>query len=258
MSKVPEAVVVRRWSSVTRTRPTTTARPTTNDQRLLPSRDPAGFALVIVLLALTMMTTIGVVAVLTTSAESRIAANFRGAEQALYAADAGAERAIDDLRTIDDWNAVLAASAVSSFTDGPPAGTRVLDDGSTIDLAQVVNLARCQKIAGCTAADMNAVTGDRPWGPNNPQWSLFAYGRLRSLLPAGLIESPYYVVVMAGDDPGETDNDPSNDSAAGQPGGGVVALRAESFGPGGAHRVVEVTVSRAEGGPRLASWREVR
>ena len=217
-----------------------------------------GIALVVVLLAIAIMTTVGVVIVLTTSAESRIAANFRGAEQALYAADAAAERAIDDLRAIDDWNTVIAGAATASFVDGPPSGPRALDDGSAIELGQVVNVANCQKPTACSAADMNATSEDRPWGLNNPRWKLFAYGRLRSLLAPGSIDSPYYVVVMTADDPGERDNDPSRDSAPGEAGGGVIALRAEAFGSGGTHRVVELTVAHATGGPRLASWREVR
>jgi type IV pilus assembly PilX-like protein len=214
-----------------------------------------GAALVLVVLAMVLMTAIGIVLVLTTSAETRIAANFRGSEQALYAADAGAERAIDDLRAVADWNTILAGGVMSSFVDGPPSGTRTLDDGSTIDIEQVVNLARCQKTTSCSDNDMNVVTEDRPWGANNPRWTPYAYGHLRNLLAAGAVDSPYYVVVMVGDDPGETDNDPSKDSAPDRPGGGVVAVRSEAFGPAGAHRVVELTVGY---GGRVASWREVR
>jgi hypothetical protein len=218
-------------------------------------RSERGVALVLVLLAMVLMTAIGIVLVLTTSAETRIAASFRGSEQALYAADSAAERAMADLRAVADWNTVLAGGVMSSFVDGPPSGTRVLDDGTIVDLAQVANLARCQKITACSDADMNAVTEDRPWGANNPRWVPYAYGRLRDLLPAGAIDSPFYVVAMVGDDPGETDNDPTRDSPADRPGGGVIALRAEAFGPAGAHRVIEMTIAH---GARLATWREIR
>jgi len=212
-----------------------------------------GIALVLVLLATVLITAVGVVMVLTTTAETRIAANFRGAEQALYAADAAAERAIADLRGVTDWNTLLAGGVVSSFVDGPPAGTRVLADGSILDLTGVLNLARCQKTTACSDSDMNAVTEDRPWGANNPRWTLYAYGPVRNLLPAGAIESPYYVVAMVGDDPGETDNDPSKDSPSNRPSGGVIALRAEAFGPSGAHHVVELTIAY---GGRVLSWRQ--
>jgi len=217
-----------------------------------------GFAVVIVLLAMLLMSTLGVVLVLTTSAETRIAASFRGSEQALYAADAAAERSLDDLRDVADWNTLLDGSATSTFVDGPPSGTRTIDDGSTIDLMEVMNLANCQKKAACSVTDMNANTEDRPWGPNNPRWILFAYGPLRNLLSPGAIESAFYSVVMIGDDPGETDGDPAHDGAPGQPGAGVIALRAEVFGPGGAHKVVELTLAHGASATRVLSWRELR
>jgi hypothetical protein len=45
---------------------------------------------------------------------------------------------------------------------------------------------------------------------------------------------------------------------AGNPGAGVVALRSDAFGPGGTHKIVEVTVARAQGAIRALSWRETR
>lgn len=221
-------------------------------------RSARGIALVVVLMAIVVMTTLGVVLVLTTSAETRIAANFRTSKQALYAADAIAERAIDDLRGIADWNTLLGGTGTSTFVDGAPSGTRALDDGSIVDLAHVVSMAGCQKKTACSDTDLNANSDDRPWGQNNPRWRLYAYGKLRDLLPAGSIDSPFYVVAMIGDDPGETDNDPATDGTAGQPGAGIIALRAEAFGPGESHKVIEATVARGAGAPRLLSWRELR
>ena len=222
------------------------------------SRAEHGFALIVALLATGLLSALGVALVLTTTAETRIAGNFRVAQQTLYAADAAVERAIDDLRQVPDWNALIGGGVLSSFVDGPPGGIRRLDDGSAIDPAEAVNVANCQTTVACSDADMNAVTEDRPWGPNNPRWTLFAYGRLRDLLPAQALEVPQYVVVMAADDPGETDNDPARDAISGAPGAGIVALRAEAFGPFGAHKVVELTVARGEHGLRVLSWREMR
>lgn len=216
-----------------------------------------GVALVVVLLAMVMLSALGVALVLATTVETRIAANFRAAQQALYAADAAAERALDDLVAVPDWNALLGGAVLSSFVDGSPGGIRQLDDGSALDLGQVVSFASCQKTA-CSDGDMDAITDDRPWGPNNPRWRLFAFGRVRDLLPAGALDAPHYVVVMVGDDPGETDNDPTRDAIAGNPGAGIVAVRAEAFGPGQAHKVVELTAMHGDGAPRVLSWREVR
>src|SRR5258706_3836994 len=163
----------------------------------------AGVALIITLMALLLMSAFGAGLLLMTAAETRIAAGFRDAQAALYAADAGIERAVDDLLIVPDWNRLLDGSTLSSFVDGVPGGGRGLDDRSVIDLAQVVNRANCHKVVPCSGVEMDAVSEARPWGPNNPRWALFAYGRVRDLLPPGAIDSPYYVVVMIGDDPAE-------------------------------------------------------
>jgi hypothetical protein len=217
-----------------------------------------GLALIVVLTAMVMLSALGVALVLATTAETRIAGNFRAAQQTLYAAEAAADHAIDDLALVPDWSALLGGGALSSFVDGLPSGVRQLDDGTSINLTEVVNYANCQKASACSTSDMDAVTEDRPWGPNNPRWSLFGFGRLRTLLSPGAVPAQQYVVVMTGDDPGEVDNDPSRDGATGTPGAGVVALRAEAFGPGGAHKVVELTVARGSHAVRVLSWREHR
>jgi len=214
--------------------------------------------LVTVLLAVVLLSALGITLVLTTSAEARIAANFRTSQETLYAADAGAERALADLRAIADWDTVLSGTTMSSFVDGPASGVRQLADGSAINLTEVANQANCQKAAGCSDSEMNAVTNDRPWGPNNPRWRLFAYGRLRDLMPSGAADPGQYLVVLAGDDPAEVDNNPGVDSAPGNPGAGVVFLRAEAFGAGQAHRVVELTAMHGNGAIRVLSWREIR
>jgi hypothetical protein len=218
----------------------------------------AGVALIVTLMALLLMSAFGVGLLLMTATETRIAAAFRHAQAAFYAADAAAELTLDDLLTVPDWNRLLDGSTRSSFVDGAPRGRRALDDGSSLDLGEAVNLANCHSAAPCTDAQLNAVSEARPWGPNNPRWTLFAYGRLRDLLPAGGIDSPFYVVVMVGDDPSENDGDPTRDGVGANPGAGVLGVRAEAFGPGGTHKIVEVTVTRDSGAIRALSWREVR
>ena len=41
-------------------------------------------------------------------------------------------------------------------------------------------------------------------------------------------------------------------------GGGLMSLRAEALGPGGARRTVEVAIARSGPGVRVTVWREVR
>ncbi len=206
-----------------------------------------GVALVIAMMAMLLMTALGAALVLTTSSETIIASHYRNSGEVMYAADAALERALDDLLTVPDWNALLNGSAQSAFVDGPPRGSRTLPDGSSLDLTQVLNLANCQKSTVCSSSDMDAITTDRPWGSDNPRWQLYAYGRMSDLMPAGTIDSSSYVIVLVGDDPSENDGNPMQDGASQtNPGSGVLAMRAEAFGPRGAHKVIELTVTRTD------------
>ncbi len=202
-------------------------------------RDEQGIAMIIALMALLLLTALGVTLVMTTQTETLIASNFSSNEEGLYSADAGIERSMDDLLTVPDWNTILTGATTSAFIDGP-VGTRTLAGGVTLDLTQVLNMANCDKTSPCSLSDMNAVTADRPWGVNNPRWQLYAYGRMNDIIPTGTVNSNFYVVVMAADDGSEVDGDPTKDT------NGVLALRAEAFGPGGAHKVIEVTVARTD------------
>ena len=213
-------------------------------------RDPRserGVALIIALMAMMMMMALGTALILTTSTESKITRNFRNTSEGLYAADAVVERAMDDILTIHDWNNLLNGTSQSAFVDGLPSGTRKLADGKTIDLAEIISHANCQKATACSASDMDAATTERPWGPNNPRWQPFAWGYLNDIVPTGTVSSAFYVMVMVADDPSENDNNPLMDgNSQTNPGGGVISLRAEAFGPFGAHKILELTVSRTD------------
>lgn len=209
-------------------------------------RDERGAALVVALMAMLLLSALGLALVLTTNTETMIAGNFRGAEEALYAADAGIERTMQDVLTVPDWNNILNGSTKSAFIDGP-AGVRTLSAGTTLDLNEATNMANCGKTSACSAAEMDAVTDDRPWGKNNPRWQLYAYGPLSDIVPTNTVNSEMYVVVWAGDDPSENDDNPLVDgNAQTNLGTGVMTLRAAAFGPGGAHKVIEVTLSRTD------------
>src|SRR5262245_51740486 len=207
-----------------------------------------GVAMVVAMMAMLLMTALGTALILMTSSETTVAHNYRSGAEALYAADAIIERAMDDLLSVADWTTLLDGSIRSAFVDGPPSGTRALADGSTIDLTETVNMANCGKASACSRSDLTSnATGDRPWAANNPVWQLYAYGPLADILPANAIDSPFYVVLMVADDPSENDGDPSRDGVVfGNPGRGVLALRADAFGPRGAHRQIEATIARTD------------
>jgi hypothetical protein len=230
-------------------------------------RAERGAALVITLLALFLLATLGVTLVVTATVETLLAGNHRDAVEGWHAAEAGLGRVLRDLRSVPEWSVLLGSpDAVVAAQPSTFVGATlvpVLRDGRRLDLRRVTHGLNCPQLAGrddvsCTAAGMDAVTADRPWGANNPRWRLYAHGAVDDLLP-GSVSSPFFVAVWVADDPSETDGDPSADGRPGvvdidgdgspdamNPGRGVVQVRAESYGPGGARRAIEVTLARVD------------
>lgn len=188
-------------------------------------RDERGVALIIALIATMLLTALALALVMVTNTETRITANFRNSQEALYAADAGTERVVQDLLLVPRWNDLLTGTMTSSFKDSTmtpylPGG------GAQINLTN----ATAQLQATTDAANL--------WGTNNPRWRLYAWGPVTSLLPSATIDSWMYIAVWVADDPSEIDGDPLTDT------NGVLTLHSEAWGPGGAHKIVEITVAR--------------
>jgi hypothetical protein len=196
--------------------------------------------LIIGLLSLVLLSALGTSLVIVVGTELRAAANYTTSREAMYAADGALEIAVHELLAVADWNAVLSNGALSAFVDGPASGSRQLGDGTAVDLVQATAAA-------------NGET--RPWGANNPVWRPFAFGWLGPTT---------YVMAWVGDDPAENDGDPSTDGGGpANPGAGILAVRAEAFGAGGAHRVLEATLRKDTAGPagpmvQVLSWQEIR
>jgi hypothetical protein len=216
-------------------------------------RSEQGIAVIVAMMAMMLMTALGTALILTTSSETMITGNYRNSSEGLYAADAAMERSVDDLLTVADWNNLLNGSVRSPFIDGDPSGERTLPDGTKINLTHVINLANCEKTSDCSEPEMDTSTDLRPWGDDNPRWQLYSYGPLTDLVPTGTVNSQFYAVVLVADDPSENDGDPAKDgvvtdpeAADFNPGSGVLAMRAEAFGPRGAHKVIELTVARTD------------
>jgi type IV pilus assembly PilX-like protein len=193
-------------------------------------RSEQGTALVIALMSMMLLTALGAAVVMVTSTETRIASNYRNSQEALYAADAAVERAVQDLLMVPRWNDILGGSVQSAFVDGAMTAQKVLPAGGRVTLCCAANTA-----TGQLQADTNTLN---LWGANNPQWRLYAWGPISELLAAPVIDSPMYVAVWIADDPAETDGNPALDV------NGVLTVHAEAYGPSGTRKVVEVTVAR--------------
>jgi hypothetical protein len=213
---------------------------------MIVARSQDGFAVIVAMMAMLLMSALGAALVLSTSIETQIARNFADATTAIHVADAAATHVALELAAVDDWTLVLAGVTRSRVVDGEPGGARTLADGSTIHLTEILNLSNCGSVLPCPDSELAAITEARPWGANNPRWRLFAWGRFADLLPDGAADSEFYVAALVADDPAESDGDPLVDGGGpGNPGTGLVMVRAEAFGRGGAHAAVELTLGRA-------------
>ena len=210
-----------------------------------------GAVLIATLLVLMLLGTLGAALALVVSTESSTAANYEAGQQALYAADAGIERTVGELRTLASWRSIPAPASTSGsadFNDGL-SSTRA-PDGAILDFAQLT--ARRQ-------TESNAMY---PNTADCPAWRLFAHASMNRIT-AGSGNAPPYVIVWVADDPDDLDGDPATDT------NDVVMVYAEAFGIRGGRRAIEATIHREEamaaGLPgvmrsdaRLIAWHEVR
>lgn len=211
-----------------------------------------GVALVAAIWLVVLLSAVGLGLVLTSGVEAPVARNFAAAWAAATSADAAAVLCAHDLAFVDDWSEALRGSWAPPLLTRVAAASEVPFAAKTV--GQLTALAECGRTTPCTQADRVQVTIDRPWGSNNPTW---AFAGLLTTGPGLLIDTdvPLVVAVWAGDDPSEADGDPLADgtpspSDPGQPGPGRgrILLRAEAFGPAGAHASVVVAVARPAAG----------
>jgi hypothetical protein len=117
---------------------------------------------------------------------------------------------------------------------------------------------------------MDRVSAARPWGRNNPRWTVFASGPLAQLVPDAVIAVRSYLVIWVADDPAENDAQPLRDGGPpalvdaanrANPGRGALWLHARAYGPSGARRAIEAVVERDPRWPsaqlRIRVWREI-
>jgi hypothetical protein len=215
----------------------------TIQSQALRAQSERGSALIIALLATMLLTALGLTLVLMSNTETAISANYRNSQETLYAADAAVERVVQDLLLIPRWNDVLtgdasiapACTGVTSFLPKSTTPSAFVDASTTVTLpssTQQINLlsATCNMQRAANNLDL--------WGPDDPAWRLFAWGRIDGILPDDRIDSTGYVAVWIADDPADGDGDPKVDT------NGTLTLHAEAYGPSGTRKVIEVTVAR--------------
>lgn len=188
------------------------------------------------------------------STEPAIAANSEGLAAAGYLAEAALEMVAAELQDVPDWSAVVGGAVRSTVLTG--VGTTLpLPDGRSFDVIRHTNLMNCGRVAGCTAGQMDEPTADRPWGHNNPRWRIFGQATTGDLWERECEGWRFWVVAWVADDPAEGDGAPDVDAGSDDDplpaGSGIISVRAESFGPRGAHATRTGTILRCPGTSRV-------
>jgi hypothetical protein len=219
--------------------------------RVAPSE--RGTALLCALLIIALLTTLGAALVVVVTAETLVSAHHAASQQALYAAEAGAERTIGELRALPTWQTVPMPGSTSAFADlNDGSLAPELPDGAVLDLPQL------------TVERQVDSDGFFPNTPDRPQWRLFGHATLDRMIAEVAASAPPYLIVWVADDPDDLDGDPGRDS------NDILMVRSEAFAGAGVRRSVQATILRqsaldgAAGGGvmrsdvKVIAWLEVR
>jgi Tfp pilus assembly protein PilX len=204
-----------------------------------------GGALLVALLASTLLAGLGLALAGVGSVEAIIASNHRAGSQALFAADAALEAALADLTRVSNLTDVLSGAVTSSLQGFavPPAGR----GEPPMTLTQLT--ATVQSVADSLGS----------WGANQPQWRIFGHGWLTELVPAAVGDSDEFIASWVADDEGETDGNPLVDTNQ------RIQLIVKASSARGLTRTMMGTVEQTSGlaatgypGIRVLAWKELR
>jgi len=219
-----------------------------------------GTALVVAIVLVLLLSAAGLGLALTSALEPSITRHYEMANRVGNMAESAVVLAAHELAGVADWTPVLRGDWHSAVLEAAGDGTVVSVSPPDVTAGVLTSRASCGRDVPCSDADTGQVTEERPWGSNNPRF------RLLGVLPGGQLGgepalAPYMAAVWVGDDPAEADGDPDADGGAPvpwpagvPPGWGRVVIRAEAFGPGGAHRTAVAILERGMGPPRLRAW----
>jgi hypothetical protein len=209
------------------------------------TNEDGGSALLIALLASSLLAALGLALAGLGSVETVIASNQRAGSQLAYAAEATAEGVLADLLTTSNWTDVLNGVVLSRLSGHavPPVGP----GDPPMTLAQLTAVVQAE----------NDTLGF--WGANSPQWRLFAHGWITELAPMASVDHDEFLTAFAADDVAETDGDPFADT------NGRIQIAARASSARGAHRTILMTVAQTTKptpagfpGVRILAWKEIR
>ncbi len=226
-----------------------------------PAGADSGSALAVVLLLLALILAISLGGALVARFEMLVSSRYRHSAAAFYAADAGIEAAIAELRPLPEWSDVVGGVRSSAWSRGTSAGSGGLPGGVVSVCCGAGSMS--DRLAVETRQSSRAARRALQWRP-------FLWNTLASLSGRAEAGSILVVVWVANDE-----DDRAGGAAADT--NDTVLVRSEAVDPRGVRRIVEAVVGRppvARGGGLysegstteearlmqvgILGWREVR
>jgi hypothetical protein len=221
-----------------------------------------GTALLVVVLVMFLFSAIALGAASVARVEVLVANRYQASVEALFAADAGLESVIADLRAIPDWTPVVSGARQSVLSQGLFQGSKPIPHSGNV-------LVCCG--SGSLADRLASDTAASPLPARRAvQWRPFLWSAVDDLAPRDP-PSRLYVAAWVGNDAEDTSGGAAADTNE------TVVVRAEAVDSNGLRRMVEAVVARQprpEGGGLysegsaleearqmrvgILSWREVR
>jgi hypothetical protein len=194
-----------------------------------------GTVLVAVLAAVMGLSAVAMGVAILVTVDARVDAVAATRLQAQLAAESALEIACAELAAEGDWNLVLVGarrSAALAARDRP-----VVPGWGELD------------VGALTVALQRQTTARSVWRDNSAIWRRYLEGVPAERLSIDPPRLAPYVVVWVADDEAEVDDRPEQDS------NGLLTVRADAYGSGGAHAAVVAAIRRRASGVQLVSWR---
>jgi hypothetical protein len=197
--------------------------------------DERGSVLVAALGGLVGLSALALAVALLATVETGISGAERARLEVQTIAESALEAAVASLGGEADWDRVLAEGTRSSVLESRPMphvpGWGVID------------------VVARTRALQEESDARNIWGANRSVWRLYVDGAPANAVSLPASPAAAYAIVWLADDEAEADDEPLRDN------NGLLTLRAESYGFGGASAAVLATVRRSTAGVELLSWR---
>lgn len=188
-----------------------------------------GSAILTVILVMVLFSAVAITTAVVVRVEILVADHYKDSAAALFAADAGLDAAIAELRTLPDWTIVVSGTRQSAYSQGPFAGRKAVPGGGSVFVCCGADSASARLATDTALSPLPA--------RRTVQWRPFLWTALDAIAPRDP-PSRFLVVVWVANDEGDRAGGAANDTNE------TVLIRSEAMEPRGARRIVEALLGR--------------